>query len=439
MRSLFITLVYLSFFVLGMRAPFVFMLGYVWVDIFTPQYVVYAILNSLPVSMLISLAALISLLMLKPSPYVKTRGQTVLVFIFGIWMTMTLLWAEAPSAAYVKWSWAIKAVLFSCIVPAFFRTRVEIEALLWIILLSGMAHCIPFGAKVMLSGGGYGQALGLVSANSGYGEGSTLAMFAASLVPISLYLYKHTVLFKGRFIKLMLAGFALAALLTSLGTFARTGLVSSIVVALGLFLTSKRKVVFGFVLCMALAAAAASMGAAWSERMSTIKTAKTEVSAMGRVAVWLWTIDYVKANPLGGSFDVYRINKVELPLENGYVLSAEGKAFHSVYFEILGETGIPGACLYSLIALTMLWSYRKVAKQFSKTSQPWLGDLANAMMITSFTFFAGGTFIGIAFQSYFYYLVAISAILLNLALGIRMGHLNAEGKQVSSSVNPAQQ
>lgn len=439
MRSLFITFVYLSFFILGARAPFVFMLGYVWVDIFTPQYVAYAILNSLPVSMIISVAVLFSLLMLKPCPYVKTRSQTLLVFIFGIWMTMTLLWAEVPSAAYDKWSWAIKAVMFSCIVPAFFRTRVQIEALLWILLLSGMAHCIPFGAKVLLSGGGYGQALGLVSANSGYGEGSTLAMFSASLVPIALYLYKHTVLFKARFIQLILVGFAVAALLTSLGTFARTGLISSLVVAVGLFLTSKRKFLFGVLLCVTLAGAAATMGAAWSERMSTIKTANTEVSAMGRVAVWLWTIDYVKKNPFGGSFDVYRINVIDLPLDNGYVLSAEGKAFHSIYFETLGETGIPGAGLFGLIAVIMLWSYRKMAKQFSKTSRPWLGDLANAMTITSFTYFAGGMFIGIAFQSYFYYLVAISAILLNLAAGMRLGFLDADGNSVSTPVGKALQ
>jgi probable O-glycosylation ligase (exosortase A-associated) len=414
MRSLFITAVYLAFFVFGVRAPFVLVLGYVWVDIFTPQYVVYGILNSLPVSMIMSGAVIFAWLLLKPSPFIRVRLQTVLVFLFGLWITLTLTWAVVPEAAYEKWNWAIKAVMFSCLVPAFFRSRVQLEALLWVILLSGMAHCLPFGAKVVLSGGGYGQALGLVGSNSGYGEGSTLAMFSVSLVPIALYLYKHGIIFQGRLIKLILAGCAIAALLTALGTFARTGLVCTAVVAVGLFITSKRKMLFGFVLGLVLAGAVAAMGAAWSDRMSTITTAQNEASAMGRVGVWLWTLDYVKEHPLGGSFNVYFINKIEQRMEDGTILLSEGKAFHSIYFEVLGETGFPGLALCTLIALVMLRTYWKIAKE-AKGEHLWLSDLSKALIITSFAFFAGGLFIGVAFQSYFYYLVAISAILKNLS------------------------
>ncbi|HEY1182227.1 MAG TPA: putative O-glycosylation ligase, exosortase A system-associated [Rhodocyclaceae bacterium] len=413
MRSLFITAVYLAFFIFGIRAPFVLVLGYVWVDIFTPQYVVYGILNALPVSMIMSGAVILAWLLLKSSPIVKLRPQTVLVFVFGLWMTLTLSWAVVPDPAFQKWDWAIKGVLFSCLVPSFFRSREQLESLLWVILLSGMAHCLPFGAKVVLSGGGYGQALGLVGSNSGYGEGSTLAMFSASLVPIALYLYKHGVIFQGRLIKLILAGCCIAALLTALGTFARTGLVCTAVVAIGLFITSRRKVIFGIVLGVVLAGAVAVMGASWEDRMSTITTAQNEASAMGRVGVWLWTIDYVKEHPLGGSFNVYFINKIELPMEDGTVLVAEGKAFHSIYFEVLGETGFPGLALCALIALVMLRAYWKIARQ-ARGEQLWMSDLSKALIITSFAFFAGGLFIGVAFQSYFYYLVAMSAILQNL-------------------------
>ena len=45
-------LIYVSFLGLGMAAPFVFTLGYVWVDTFRPQDVTWYILNQMPVAMI---------------------------------------------------------------------------------------------------------------------------------------------------------------------------------------------------------------------------------------------------------------------------------------------------------------------------------------------------------------------------------------------------
>ena len=41
MRSLYLSFIYLMFLLLGTMAPFVFSLGYLWVDAATPQYLVY--------------------------------------------------------------------------------------------------------------------------------------------------------------------------------------------------------------------------------------------------------------------------------------------------------------------------------------------------------------------------------------------------------------
>src|SRR5689334_7028275 len=95
------------------------------------------------------------------------------------------------------------------------------------------------------------------------------------------------------------------------------------------------------------------MGEVWTERMGTIQTAGSDASAMGRVAAWLWTLDYVKEHPLGGGFNVYFINSFSLPMSDGSTLEVKGKALHSIYFEVLGELGIPGIVMF----LSMLgWS-----------------------------------------------------------------------------------
>ncbi|EER61912.1 O-antigen polymerase [Acidovorax delafieldii 2AN] len=154
MRSLFLTVVYLLIIALGFQASYVWMLGYVWVDIFTPQLVAYSLLPSIPVSMILAVFVLFGLLRLPKDPDVVARSVTVLTVLLGAWMSLTLLWAEVPDAAFAKWNWAIKSVLFSCCVPYFLRNRIHIEAFLWTLVLSGIAHCLPFGAKVLISGGG---------------------------------------------------------------------------------------------------------------------------------------------------------------------------------------------------------------------------------------------------------------------------------------------
>lgn len=50
------------------------------------------------------------------------------------------------------------------------------------------------------------------------------------------------------------------------------------------------------------------------------------------------------------------------------------------------------------------------------TGAPWLGDAGRYLLISTVVYLAGGLFIGVAFQSYFYYLVALSAAYLNLGV-----------------------
>lgn len=415
MRGLFLFLVYSAMLVLGFNASFIFVMAYVWVDIFTPQHIAFSIISSVPVSLILGLCVFIAFFRLPKDPFVKARGITWVTLMFGIWMTLTLIWAELPGPALGKWDWAFKSVMFSILVPFFLRSRVHIEAMLWTIVISGIAHCIPFGIKVLLSGGGYGKPLGLIMGNSGYGEGSTLALISICLIPMCLYLFKHqTLLPNARLARLMLGGFIALALLTSIGTYARTGLVSIGVLGLLLIMRSKNKLTYLVLVGIAGGIIALIASDAWVGRMGTIGD-DSEGSAMGRVAVWMWTLDYVLSHPMGGSFEVYRINETKLVLGDGSVLTVMGKAFHSIYFEVLGETGFPGIAMYLSIMLMARNGFARVVRRHADGEHAWLTDAARYLLFTIYVFMAGGAFIGIGFQSFFYYLAALSVALVNFS------------------------
>src|SRR3546814_13097084 len=90
-----------------------------------------------------------------------------------------------------------------------------------------------------------------------------------------------------------------------------------------------------------------------TERMETIESYKADQSASTRVAVWQWTWDYAKENPFGGGFDAYIQNHVRVvkaataydpdnpPEAEPSVYEEKSRAYHSSYFEMLGEQGYP--------------------------------------------------------------------------------------------------
>lgn len=414
MRGLFLLAVILLLLLWGFKSPLIFVLGYVWANIFTPQQVAYSLVSSIPVSLIFGALSFGAFVFLKKPAHVKWRAQSIITGVLAVWMTLTLLWAVAPESAFVKWDWAIKSIVFTIIIPHFLQSRRDFEAFIWTIVAAGMAHCIPFGVKVMLSGGGYGYNLGLVGGNSGYAESSTLSMFSVSIISMCVYLYFHQILIPHqRLTKLMLASFIVFLALTAVGTYARTALVCLAVLGISFALFSKRKIwAMAFLMLIAFIVLSFT-GDSWIDRMSSINDG-SESSAMGRIAVWKWVVEYIAQHPLGGSFVMYVINSYSLPLSDGTILNIQGKAFHSVYFEMLGEGGVPGFFLYMTLIGLVLRSFLKYRTVVRSDSNAWLSDAGRYLLVSSLIFLAGGAFIGVAFQSYFYYLIALSAAYLNL-------------------------
>ena len=191
-RSLFMTLIYLSFLGLGMAAPFILTLGYVWVDTFRPQSVAWYILNQLPVALIMGVAALAGYFLMDRRSPPRLTLTTLLTLLLGCWVTATMYWAEVPLAGWAKWDWAFKTVMFSAFIPLVIRSRVQIEAFAQVYVFTLAANFIPFAAKVLISGGGYGHNLGLIGGNGNLAEGGLLSIAVLMTIPLALHLGRHT-------------------------------------------------------------------------------------------------------------------------------------------------------------------------------------------------------------------------------------------------------
>jgi putative inorganic carbon (HCO3(-)) transporter len=414
LRSLLLLFVYVAFLGLSVSAPFVATLGYVWVDAFQPQAVAYIILNQLPVAMIMGAVAFVAYLALDRRYPPPVTLQSVLHMVMAVWITCTLIWAEAPDPAWEKWDWAFKTLAFSAFIPYVVRSRVQIEAFVQVYVFSLAANFLPFGIKVLISGGGYGVNLGLQQGNSGLSEGGLLSTACLMTVPLAVFLSKHGQLIpRLKVVRLGYLTVAGLAIVTAIGTYERSALIGLLVLAGYMWIRTKNKVGFGIVLAITACLIGYSASSAWNTRISTVSNFEKENSAYTRILVWRWTLEYAATHPLGGGFQSYLINHVEVPgtgSEPGRIEFA--RAFHSIYFEVLGEHGYPGIVIFLTLAGTMFFKLRRLAKRArSHRELQWVVGLADALQSGLAVFMSAGAFVGIAFQPMFWYFISLGVCL----------------------------
>jgi putative inorganic carbon (hco3(-)) transporter len=406
--------VYVSFLGLSVSAPFVATLGYVWVDTFQPQNVAYILLNQFPVAMVMGLVAFGGYLLMDRRSPPPMNLQTGLQITMAIWVTLTLIWAQVPDAAWEKWNWAFKTVAFAAFIPFVIRSRVQIEAFAQTYVFSLAANFVPYGLKVLISGGGYGTNLGLQAGNTGQSEGGLLSTSCLMAVPLAMFLASHSQLIpKFKLMPVAYWGIAGLAIATALGTYERSALIGLVVLGIYMWLRTKHKLGFGIVLAIVACLTIYSTSGAWNARVSTIGNFEQENSAYSRILIWKWTLGFVATHPLGGGFATYLINHIELPAQGANPAHAEfGRAFHSSYFEVLGEHGYPGIFIFLLLAGSTFWTLRRSAKKARQYPELlWVAGLSDALQSGLAVFLSSGAFVGLAFQPMFWYFIAMSVCL----------------------------
>ncbi|MGF1549317.1 MAG: putative O-glycosylation ligase, exosortase A system-associated [Sphingomonadaceae bacterium] len=407
---------------LGLRRPFIWVLAYAYVDIVSPHRLSYYLLNVVPLSMIVGALAVGGWLLFDRKQ-LRTAPRQWLIGLFVLWCGFTTLRADFPVEAAFKWDWAWKSMIWAAFLPFALRTRLRIESYLLFMVLGAAAIIVAGGIKTVLAGGGYGALNLMVDSNSGLYEGSTASTVAITIIPVILWLARHGTIFpKDWKVTVFSACLIFACLLIPVGTQARTGLVCIAVLMLLLLRNNKRRFLYlGFV-GLALVASIPFLPQSFTSRMSTISTYQADNSAMTRIAVWGWTWNYVKENPLGGGFGAYRGNRIQVRMtsvsEGGGPVSTvsqdvvvdQARAYHSAYFEVLGEQGFFGLLLYLLIHAAGLWRMEAIRRRFrgdDSAENGWIAPLATALQHAHIIYLSGCLFLGIAYQPFIFMLLGV--------------------------------
>jgi putative inorganic carbon (hco3(-)) transporter len=349
--------------------------------------------------------------------------RQALIVLLLVYCTVTTTVADFPDAAWDKWGWVWKALAFGAFLPLTLRTRLRIESLALFMILGAATIIIVGGIKTLASGGGYGALNLMVTNNTGLYESSIISTVAICIIPLILFLRKHGTIYPPEWrVNLFCYALIFACLLMPIGTEARTGLVCIAVLAVLALRSTKRRITYIVLAGVLGLASLPLLPESFTNRMDTIRDYKADQSAGTRLAVWSWTLDYVKEHPFGGGFDAYLGNDLRIIItktEEGAagtdidhrIDTDKARAYHSSYFEMLGEQGYPGLIIFLLIHGSGIVRMEFLRRQFKHrdASDPdqWIGELAEALQHGHIIFMVGATFVGIAFQPFVYMLVGL--------------------------------
>ncbi|WP_380787532.1 putative O-glycosylation ligase, exosortase A system-associated [Sphingomonas sp. R86521] len=418
MRDLAFIAFLLGLFGMGLRRPFLLVLVYVYIDIVSPQRLTYYLLNAVPISLIAVALAVGGWAIADDKRDTRVAPRQGLIVLLLLYCWATTIAADFPVEALEKWDWVWKALAFAAFLPLTLRTRLRIEALLLFMILSAASIIIVGGIKTIASGGGgYGQLNLMVDNNSGLYEGSTISAVAVAIVPLIFWFMTHGTIFKPDWrVKTFCLALVFACLLIPIGTSTRTGLLCIALLALLSLRVVKRKGLYIGALAVLGLIAVPFLPSSFTNRMNTIQTYQADESAATRLAVWKWTIDYAKSHPFGGGFEAYRGNHIRYDLKtvDGSAPAAgpkvevdKARAYHSAYFEMLGEQGYFGLALWLAINLIGIIRMEILRRRYRDPEgpYPWAGPLAAALQSGHIVYLLGAAFIAIAFQPFIYMLI----------------------------------
>ena len=408
---------------LGLRRPFLWVLAYLYIDVVAPQKISYFLLASIPISLIAFLAAFGGWMLADDKTNSRFALRQGLILMLLIYCGLTTIGADFPVEAAAKWGWVWKALVFAMFLPLTLRTRLRIEAAALVMVLAAGSIIITGGIKTAFSGGGYGSLRFFVNDNTGLYEGSIISCVAIAIIPLIQWLSRYGTIFPSDWrVKLFSAALIFACLLIPVGTEARTGLLCIALLGVLLLRNTKRRFLYITLVAAAGLVAVPFLPDSFTKRMSTIENHAADESASTRLAVWAWTLEYAQDHPFGGGFDAFRSNRLRIETQksegeesnNQSVEVTEtfdaGRAYHSSYFEMLGEQGWPGLGLWLWIQAMGLWQMERIRSRWKdRTGQgeQWQAPLANALQQALLIYLAGSLFVGIAYQPFVFMLIGL--------------------------------
>lgn len=424
MRGLLITLIVFSGLPFIFVEPILGLLMWAWLSYMTPYRLAWGFAHNFPFVMLTALATLISLFVAKSEKSFPWTPTTRVWVVFLVWMSVSTLFAIYPHDALIKWEEVMKIQLMVLVTFLIIHERKHLDWVIWVAVVSIGFYGIKGGIFTILTGGQY-HVWG--PPGSWIGDNNELGAAVLLVMPLMRYLQLHT---GRRWLRWGLGGAMVLSAFTVLGTYSRGDFLGAIAMALVFWWRSRHKLLLTVPIVAVAVAGVAFMPAQWVSRMHSTSDYKQDASAQGRINAWHMATHMAEHRLTGGGFESFTAQTFQryAPEPNNV------HAAHSIFFQILGDSGFVGLGLYLLLGFLTFRNCAWILRNCKgRDDLLWARDLA-AMLQVGFTgFAASAAFLSLSYYDLPYQLMACVVILQQIVMkAIEEPVAESEGVQVGS-------
>jgi putative inorganic carbon (HCO3(-)) transporter len=396
---------------MALNRPYICIAFWAYVSLLDPNSFLYGIGATVPYAKLAAGLTLVSLLISQEKKVFHCDRTTVMVLIF---LSIAAL-SQFTSLTNASLGWDIldklwKIVALNLLIVCCMRTRLRIHLLLLTICLAVGFNGTGEALKYLLSGGGH-----KVEGMPNWGDNNQVALIVLMTMPILAYIREVSevqLLRVGALAGIVLLGVCVIA------TASRGGLIGLLILALAGIATTRHKIRYLTAMLVAGLVLVQTVPESWTQRMDTIQSVDQDSSFMGRVVVWkLSTLIALDHPLLGGGlhavqsqdvWDAYVPSFGKLSFIPTDVPDVRPHAAHSIYFEVVGDTGILGFLVFlGIIASCVLNSFQIKAAARSRPDLQWAASLASMLQLSLLTFLITGAALSAAYHDLVFILFAL--------------------------------
>jgi probable O-glycosylation ligase (exosortase A-associated) len=380
---------------LALYSPFYGLLLYLWYALFRPEAFVWFDLTPFRVSLVVGVLLLVRSALGGVYPNVSHPLSVGSIAFLGMALVSQLTAVDTS----LGWMWIdyfARLICVTLLAVTLIDSRQKLFITVAVVAGSFGFHSAKAGLSSLL-GGGVQFASGLAGSftdNNGY------ALGIAIILPLLVATAQNAPA------KWMRVGFYLSAPLSAFAVvslFSRGGLLAIAAGAVVLACFQRRRIRSVVVLATIIVGGYffAPIPEGWFERIETIQTYEEvdDRSALSRLHFWRVAVDMAGDRPLGVGLKNFEAAYNRYDTTAG--LYGLNRAAHSSHFQVLAETGFPGAALWVTLFAMAFWFVFRIRRRsrdprLAKEDAAFLLTMANAMVASMVGFIVGGAFLSAA-------------------------------------------
>lgn len=405
MRSFGLLIFFAGMLPLAFMTPYVGALLYMWLSISNIHRESWGVAATAPLAQIVAIVTVIAWILSKEPKRLPRDPISWLIIALMAVVSLSTLVSWVPDLSYVKWDRIMKSLGFTVVLIMLTTSRARVHALVWILAISLGYWAIKGGAFTIMTGGNY-RVHG--PDNSLIADNNHLGLAILTTIPLFNYLRVHST---SRLIRIGCVAVMALSIAAVLSTYSRGAFLALVAMLVFLNMQSRHKIVMSLFLVAGAAVAYNFLPEQWFARMDSIGDYEQDASATERLGIWKVAWAFALARPLVGggllSTQVQAVVNAHAP-----DLVGHARAVHSIYFEVIGETGLVAFAIWTAIfALTWLNCSSIKKHAASNPEWEWAHFLARMLQTALVGYFVGGAFLSLGYWDYPFALAAVAVCL----------------------------